>query len=389
MNFGFARTPKILFGAGNLKLLPEIIEGYGNNILILTGRSSFYNSTQWIHLTKKLSSRNILWNHYIIPGEPSPALIDDCVLHSGFLQPDIIIAIGGGSVMDAGKAISAMWPLQEPVKPYLEGVGDDRVHDGRKIPFVAVPTTSGTGSEATKNAVISEVGEHGFKKSLRHDQFVPDLAIIDPELTLNCPQRITAWSGMDAFTQLLESYLSTNANPMSDSIALSGLEQVANYLERVVDDGSDIEARSGMAYAAFCSGITLANAGLGVVHGFASSIGGRFNIPHGLVCASLMGVSNEITLNKLLKEIPDDTAIRKYTKVGQLLYGSTEKDDIFYAEFVINKIHDLALKFDLPRLSEFGFDEILMDEIVSETSNKNNPVKLSQMELIEILEKVI
>jgi alcohol dehydrogenase class IV len=164
---------------------------------------------------------------------------------------------------------------------------------------------------------------------------------------------------------------------------------ISRYLDRVVEDGSDIEARSGMAYAAYCSGITLANAGLGTVHGFASSVGGRFNIPHGLVCASLMGVCNEFTLNHLMKEDPGNKAFEKYVRVGQMFYGSQDKDEVFYAELVINKIHDLSVKFDLPKLGQFGFKSDEIDSIVSQTSNKNNPVKLSRDEMISILDRVV
>jgi alcohol dehydrogenase class IV len=282
-----------------------------------------------------------------------------------------------------------MVPLKEGVKKYLEGVGDGSIHPGNKIPFIAVPTTAGTGSEATKNAVISQVGAVGFKKSLRHNNFIPDIALIDPELTLRCPETITAWSGMDAFTQLLESYLSVNSNPLTDRIALSGLGMISMFLERAVMNGEDHEARSGMSYAALCSGITLANAGLGVVHGYASSIGGRFDIPHGLICASLMGVSNEMTLNKLIKNDPDDTFINKYAAVGKLFFGSTDRDEVFYAEFLINKIHDLALSFKLPKLSHYGFIRDEIELVASRTSNKYNPVKLSHKDLAEILEKVV
>jgi alcohol dehydrogenase class IV len=190
---------------------------------------------------------------------------------------------------------------------------------------------------------------------------------------------------MDAFTQLLESYLSTQANPFTDSIALSGLQRIAHSLEKVVYEPGDIRAREDMAYAALCSGITLANAGLGVVHGFASSVGGRYPIPHGLFCGSLMGAANEFTLNALLKENPDHDSVFKYSKVGKLFYGSSERDNVFYAEFLINKIHDLIEKFGLPGFSDYGFEEREISNIVQSTSCKNNPVQHDEKELAEML----
>jgi alcohol dehydrogenase class IV len=389
MDYKVLLPPNIEFGIGKRDLLSEKILEFGNKILLVTGESSFLESGNWIQLERSLKTNKIVFELIRIGQEPKPEIIDDVVGSFIDYDPDVIIAIGGGSVLDAGKAISAMLPVKTPIENYLEGVGDGRIHPGTKVPFFAVPTTSGTGSEATKNAVISHVGENGFKKSLRHDNFIPDLALIDPELTLHCPENITTWSGMDAFTQLLESYLSTYANPLTDTIALSGLEMIKKFLERVVDDGADLEARSGMAYAAFCSGITLANAGLGVVHGFASSIGGRIEIPHGLICASLMGVSNEITLNRLVKEDPDNPAVLKYAAVGKIFHGSSDRDNMFYAEFLVNKIYDLTLKFRLPKLREFGFETDLIQGILKKTSIKNNPAKLSESEMREILVKTM
>ena len=389
MNFRVLLPRIIEFGIGKRQLLTEKILDFGQKVLLVTGGSSFLESDNWDILSKAFKRNQIICEIVRIGKEPAPEIIDEAVKTFGNFNPDVIVAIGGGSTLDAGKAISAMLPLKESVITYLEGVGDGSVHTGVKIPFFALPTTSGTGSEAKKNAVISRVGNYGFKKSLRHDNFIPDLALIDPELTVHCPENITAWGGMDAFTQLLESYLSTSSNPLTDAIAVSGMEMVQKCLERAVDDGSDLEARSGMAYAAFCSGITLANAGLGVVHGFASSIGGKIDIPHGLVCASLMGVSNEITLNKLLKENPDDPAVQKYARIGKIFHGSSDRDRMFYAEFLINKIYDLSLKFTLPKLRAFGLKSDDMDIIVEKTSNKNNPVKLLKEDMKEILIKTV
>ncbi len=389
MDFNFASTPQLQLGPGKVELLPSVLKSMGSHVLLVTGKASFCQTDRWEDLIAILEREHITWDHYIIPGEPSPQMVDKCVMESNFDRPDAVAAIGGGSVLDAGKAISAMWEINESVRLYLEGVGDGRKHPGTKIPFIAVPTTSGTGSEATKNAVISEVGKNGFKKSLRHHNFIPDLAIVDPLLTVDCPPEITAWSGMDAFTQLLESYLSTQASPLTDAIALSGLQLIAKSLEKVVHEPDNLTARSDMAYASFCSGLTLANAGLGVVHGFASSIGGRFNIPHGLICGTLMGAANEFTLNALLKMQADGKALGKYADIGKIFYGSDDRDDVFYAEFLINKIHDLTEDLALPGLGVFGLERNDIRAIAEKTSCKYNPVNHNQDELVGILERRI
>jgi alcohol dehydrogenase class IV len=205
--FQFSRLPIIYFGPGRFDEVPSIIKRYGSSIILVTGKSSFFNSSQGKKIMGRLRENGITYRHIVVSGEPSPGQIDDFVKDLKYIDWEVVIAVGGGSVIDTGKAISAMMHIDDSVINYLEGVGTKN-HPGTKLPFLAVPTTSGTGSEATKNAVISYVAENGFKRSLRHDNFVPDIAIVDPELTLNCPADITASSGMDCFTQLTEAYLS-------------------------------------------------------------------------------------------------------------------------------------------------------------------------------------
>ncbi len=289
-----------MFGNGMVEKLPGIIEGYGKRILIVTGKASFAASGYAEKLLTDLESRGISVHLVSVHGEPTPEDIDLTVKNFRNVGIGLVAGIGGGSAIDAGKAISAMIGKTEPVTEFLEGVGN-RDHPGTKIPFIAVPTTSGTGSEATKNAVISRIGVDGFKRSLRHDNLVPDIALVDPDLTLKCSPEITAASGMDCFTQLIEAFLSVKAIPYTDALALEGLKAVKDSLEKSYTDGSDRGARSGMSFAALTSGICLANAGLGTVHGFASSLGGMFEIPHGLVCGSLMAKTNEINVRQLRK----------------------------------------------------------------------------------------
>ena len=296
--FNFAPIPKIVFGTGKLHALPGLIAPHGKSVALVTGKRSFTRSSHWDKLQQQLEDAKISWKHIVIDREPSPAMIDENVSILSETDINAVVAIGGGSVLDAGKAISGMLCEQGSVKEYLEGIGH-KAPSGNKKPYISIPTTAGTGAEATKNTVISQVGPSGFKKSVRHDRYVPDVALVDPELMLKCPKSITAQSGMDAFTQLLESYLSTNANPMTDALAVDGIRNIRDGLEGAVYDGENISFREKMAYASLLSGITLANAGLGTVHGFASSIGGYFDIPHGLVCARMMEPVNRMTVEKL------------------------------------------------------------------------------------------
>lgn len=378
--FGFAATPNIEFGSGKIKLLPGFLKDYGNSILLITGKQSFIQSDYWDRLLLQFEAAKIRWIHYIIDREPTPQMIDACVQTHGNSNIDCVVAIGGGSVIDAGKAISAMMCHSGSVKDYLEGVGT-KLPNGKKVSFIAVPTTAGTGSETTKNAVISETGAEGYKKSLRHDRYVPDIALIDPELTLLCPKDVTAQSGMDAFTQLLESYVSVKANAMTDALAVDGIRKIRDGLETAYHEADRLEARENVAYAAMLSGITLANAGLGTVHGFASSIGGFFNIPHGLICARMMEPVNRLTIDKLKKNASNDQALYKYARIGKLFSMNKNYTDADYIKILLELINRWTDEFKLKKLSEFGVQTADFKRIIAATDNKNNPAVLNNTEL--------
>lgn len=384
--FQFAKLPQIIFGYGNASGLAAYILRYGRNIILLTGKSSFINSEAGVRLLASLKENKLEFNHVTIEGEPSPEMIDNVTIRARYNKPDVVVAIGGGSVLDAGKAISAMLTTPGSVTDYLEGVGFKEL-PGTKIPFIAVPTTSGTGSEATKNAVISRTGRDGFKKSLRHDNFVPDLAIVDPALSINCPGDITAASGMDCFTQLTEAFMSSKSNEYTDALALEGIKAVKSSLEEVVRDGNNAGARTGMSFAALTSGICLANAGLGVVHGFASSVGALYEIPHGIVCGTLMAVSNEVSVRMLRAIKGNEVYLKKYALLGKLFLDDTGKDDDFYIDGFIDFLHELTGKFNLPGLKQAGVREEDLELICSLTESKNNPVKPGSDEIMEILTK--
>ena len=382
--FNFARIPEIHFGVGKFEMLPKLIKQYGSKVMLVTGKSSFIESERGRQLLKNLNQENISFELVHVYTEPSVAFIDEVCQRFRKNEIYAVVAIGGGSVIDAGKAISAMLPLNDSVKPYLEGIDSGKTHPGIKLPFIAIPTTSGTGSEATKNAVISEVGEKGFKKSLRHNNFVPDVALVDPGLTLYCPPEITAFTGLDTITQLLEAYISTQASELTDAIAFSGLQHVAGSIQMAYNNGTNLEARSNMSYAALLSGIVLANAGLGTVHGFASAIGGFFDVPHGVICGTLLGVVNRRNIEKLI-ENNNKPMLEKYAKVGRLFCNEMGKTDEFYIHSLANALDSFINEFKVPKFSTYGILQSDVNRILDRTSNKNNPVKFNREELQQIL----
>jgi alcohol dehydrogenase class IV len=385
-SFSLAVTPQLYFGQGKITLLPSLVKGFGRNVLLVTGARSF-DDTFGVQVLDAFDAHNLSVGRVIIDREPEPAMIDDAVVQYQGGPPDVVIAVGGGSVLDAGKAVSAMLRMSGSVRDYLEGVGT-RSPGGAKIPFIAVPTTAGTGSEATKNAVLSEVGHHGFKKSLRHDKYVPDVAVVDPELTVHCPPTVTASGGMDAFTQLLESYLSTAANPVTDALAMEGLLRVSRSLLKAYHHGDDVDARADMALAAFLSGITLANAGLGVVHGFASSVGGYYPVPHGVICSRMMFPSNMVTVRRLRKEGTRD-ALTKYASAGRMFCEKRDMSDDYYIDAFLGLIQRWTTEMKIPTLSQAGVEKHAVGRIVSITDSKFNPAKLGNEELTEILEMAL
>jgi alcohol dehydrogenase class IV len=383
-SFQFAKLPGIHFGCGKFDKLGGFVKNYGASALLVTGRSSFMSSVYGEKLLESFRKNNISYKQIIISGEPSPSIIDGIVADLSNISINVVIAIGGGSVIDAGKAVAAMIYKTEPIAEFLEGVGKME-HPGTRISFIAVPTTSGTGSEATKNAVISQIGRNGYKRSLRHDNLVPDIALIDPLLTVQCPPDITATSGMDCFTQLVEAFLSDKSNEYSDALAIEGLKMIKTSLTDSYIDGHNIEARTGMSFAALTSGICLANAGLGIVHGFASSIGGLYNVPHGLVCGTLMAKSNEVNVRELRIYGSNPKALKKYAILGEMFVGKEYKSEEYYADGFIYYLHELTNYLNLRRLRDFGLEEKDVELICLRTEIKNNPVKLAAINLAEIV----
>ena len=385
-SFIFARMPEIHFGAGMLSRLPALIALRGKRGLLVTGSSSFRRSTHCERLMAALDAAGITVFQVSVSGEPSPAFVDETVARYRSERPDWVVSVGGGSAIDAGKAISAMLPSGDSVVEYLE-CKDIRKHDGRKTPFIAIPTSSGTGAEATKNAVLSDIGRSGYKSSLRHDQFVPDIALVDPELTLSCSPEVTAACGLDALTQLLESYVSIKASPMSDALALSGLEHVAaGFLPSVENGANDIDARGHMAYGAMLSGVTLANAGLGVVHGYAGPLGGFHPIPHGVVCGTLIGEATRMTIEELFKAPEQNQlALRKYAKAGAVLARKHPVSLQHDCDLLVSTLTEWIERTRIPRLGRYGIGEADFAAILDKTNGKNSPAALSREQMAAIL----
>ena len=385
-DFSFASTPEIIFGAGKLRLVTNLVLRYGQKVLLLTGAGSLNKSGKLDLLKQELIKESIQYSIIEINREPTPGDVNSIVKDYSDVEVKAVVAIGGGSVLDAGKAVSAMLNKSEPVEDFLEGVGD-KIHDGSKIPFIAVPTTAGTGSEATKNAVLSEIGDNGYKKSMRHNNFVPNIALVDPELTIGCPNHITAACGLDAFTQLLESYVSANSSPVTDALALSGIETMKDSLLPASTSGAhDLTIRTAMSYGSLISGITLANAGLGIVHGLASSVGSFFDVPHGVVCGTLLGAATKINIEKLQNNHdPDHQSLGKYANVGRIFAKNENMNNKQACRYLIDEIENWIDLLKMPRLSDYGVRNEDVEKILSLSGNKQNPIKLEADEISKLI----
>ena len=315
-------------------------------------------------------------------------MVDEAVraLHAELI--DVVIGIGGGSALDAAKAIAGLLKPGNSVMDHLEGVGPELPYVGPATPFIAVPTTAGTGSEATKNAVLSVQGRDGFKKSFRDEKLVAVHALVDPDLLATCPAGVIAANGMDAFTQLLESYVSSRAAPLTDSLAWGGMKAARDGLLALYADASDPGARERMAYAALVSGITLAQVGLGSVHGLAAPLGAFFPIPHGVVCGTLVATATRINIEALRAREPGHPALEKYAQVGRLLSkrGNIDRDAAHTA--LIDTLDSWTRELELQTLAHFGVTQADIPRIVANSrgsSMKTNPILLDDSEIAAIV----
>lgn len=379
--------PKIIFGAGTFSDLHKIIRSYGRNALIITGGESFRQSGRFDALASQLNQSKIKYNTVSVRGEPTAESIDAITREYRKISVNVVVAIGGGSVIDCGKAVAAMLAEDGNVKDYLEGVGTRKL-SGAKAPFVAVPTTAGTGSEATKNAVVCDRTE-GYKKSLRHDAYIPDVAVVDPELTLTAPQQITTACGLDAITQLIESYTSVKANVFTDSLALKALSFASqSLLPLCTDQSDDIYLRGKMSYAALISGITLSHAGLGAVHGIAGPLGGLFPVPHGVACGKLLFPVMTHVVKKIIDE-KNPAAQKHFADIGRLFTNDSGNEDIFCCGLFLGVLRNWTEILKLPQLSHFGMTSVDIEKVISLSDSKNSPALLSKEEMGIILESIL
>ncbi|MFP5234781.1 MAG: iron-containing alcohol dehydrogenase [Acidobacteriota bacterium] len=375
MRFEFATATRILFGEGTIANLPELVRGFGVRPLIVTGASPE-------RVRAMVSS--LPGTFFSIAAEPTVERVRQGARHVHEAGCDLVVSIGGGSAIDAGKAIAAIATNGGEPLDFLEVIGNGQTMKARSLPFIAVPTTAGTGSEVTRNAVLASP-EHGVKASLRSPLMLPLVAIIDPELTYGLPPEITAYTGLDALTQLIEPYVSSRANPLVDAICLEGIGLAAGAVRSAYHHGADKEARRDMALASLFGGLALANAGLGVVHGFASPLGAQWKAPHGALCAALLPHGMAANVAALRARSPQHPALLRYATIARLLTGRSDAN----VQDGIEWVHALCLELKIPALRAWGIDEVDLSSVVEKaetaSSMKANPISLTPEELMAIV----
>jgi alcohol dehydrogenase class IV len=375
MRFEFATATRILFGEGTAATLPDLARSFGARRLVVTGASPERTES----LVDALSA-----NTFRVAGEPTVDLIREGARHAVDAGCYVVISIGGGTVIDAGKAIAAIATNGGEPLEFLEVVGKGRAMTAPPLPFIAVPTTAGTGSEVTRNAVLGSTKD-GVKASLRSPLMLPQAAVVDPELTYALPPSITAYTGLDALTQLIEPYVSSRTNPLVGAICIKGIKRVAGSLRRAYNDGADREARRDMAFASLSGGLALANAGLGVVHGFAAPLGGKWKAPHGALCAALLPHGMAVNVAALRARAPLHPALEGYAVISRLLTGRSDAS----VEDGIDWVRALCDELKIPALRAWGITEADLPSVVEKaakaSSMQANPLPLTDEELMSVV----
>jgi len=382
--FEFATAGRLLFGDGAISRVPSIASGWGTHALLVRGVSPSRSAI----LDAALVKAGVECAHFAVTSEPTVETVEEGSRALQEARCDLVVAIGGGSVLDAGKAIAALATNGGNPLDFMEIVGRGLPITIPPLPFVAIPTTAGTGTEVTRNVVLLSK-EHGVKASMRSPLLLPRLAVVDPELTYECPARVTAAAGMDALTQLIEPYLSVNANPLTDALALEGIGRIARSLRSAYRNGHDRDAREDMALAALLSGMCLANAGLGVVHGIAAPLGGLLGAPHGAVCARLLPFVMRINLQALQARDPQSPALARLARIAQVVTGQ-ERATVSAGPAWIA---ELGKELQIPALGSYGLTTSMIPSLVEQTmlasSTRGNPIVLEAGEIAAAIEAAL
>jgi alcohol dehydrogenase class IV len=381
MQFQFATATKIAFGPGVARDAGKLAANLGRHALVVTGR----DAARVGFLLDALRQHGAASTVFSVAGEPCLDTIDEGVALARPAQCDMVVGVGGGSALDSAKAIAAMLRNPGAVLDYLEIIGAGKALSEPSAPFIAIPTTAGTGSEVTRNAVLASP-KHRVKVSLRSASMLAKIAVVDPELTYDLPPAITASTGLDALTQVIEPYVSCRANPMTDGLCMEGMQRAARSLRAAFDDGANRGAREDMCVASLFGGLALANAGLGAVHGFAGVIGGMFHAAHGAICAALLPHVMEANIAALRKCDPGGEALRRYDGVGRILCGKAADEGVEW-------VRELVADLKIPRLRQYGLQTSDVAEVIEKaakaSSMKGNPIVLTPEELGRILERAI
>jgi alcohol dehydrogenase class IV len=381
MQFDFSSANQIIFGQGKLSQVGSAAAGMGKKAFVVAG----FHNQDFERLTGLLEDRQVAWEAYQVRGEPDIDTVEKGRKAAQETGCDLVISFGGGSAIDTGKAIAALITNSEEILDYLEVVGRNLPLEDTPLPYIAIPTTAGTGSEVTRNAVIS-VPEKQVKVSLRSPLMLPRLALVDPQLTLSLPPAVTASTGMDALAQVIEPFVSKRANPMVDLFCREGIQRAARSLLQAYQNGLDQMAREDMAFASLMGGLSLANAGLGAVHGFAGPLGGMFEAAHGAVCACLLSPVVKVNVRALAQREPEHPALARYLEVSRLVTGSSKAT----IEDLTHWLENMRVSLAIPSLKTYGVVEgdldLLVEKGAAASSMKANPIVLVREELREILE---
>jgi alcohol dehydrogenase class IV len=380
MLFEFGTANRIIFGAGAIDRVGKLAADMGRRVFVVTGRSPARADA----LVQQLKKRDIIAGRFSVTGEPTLGLLTEGLSQARGHGADVVIGFGGGSVIDTAKALAALLNNPGDVMDYLEVIGRGRPLTNAPAPCIAIPTTAGTRAEVTCNAVLKST-EHDVKVSLRSPMMFPRFAVVDPEMTLSLPPQVTAATGMDALTQLIEAFVSKKSNPLTDSLCRDGIKRAACSLRTVYLQPDDAGARSDMSLASLFSGLALANAGLGAVHGIAGPLGGLCEAPHGVICAKLLPTVVKINVQALQDREPTSVALVRYQEVFRWLTGirtATATDGIEW-------LHQLVKDLQIPSPSDYGLRSSHTARLVSQaqkaSSMQTNPVSLTAAELAEIV----